>query len=144
MAINLAGVTTGSFFSALHGDRAVAPEDAGVTTLGAYVDLVVHDGFRHREERVVVDREGPAGPGEGEANVRGLVPAQLFFDSGAPNRHSNVSDPAKCAGGVDSKANYGVVGGTPQKGLANYLFADGHVETLSGEVALRALITRNW
>jgi prepilin-type processing-associated H-X9-DG protein len=75
-----------------------------------------------------------------------VVPAQLFFDSGSPNRHSGVSDPAQCAGGVDSKANtnYAVVGGAPQKGRANYLFADGHAETLSGDVALRAFITRNW
>jgi prepilin-type N-terminal cleavage/methylation domain-containing protein/prepilin-type processing-associated H-X9-DG protein len=73
-----------------------------------------------------------------------VVPAQLYFDSGSPNRHSNVRNPADCAGGLDSHPPYGIVGGTPQKGLSNYLFCDGHAETLSGDVALRAFITRNW
>jgi prepilin-type processing-associated H-X9-DG protein len=74
------------------------------------------------------------------------VPAQLVFDSGAPNRHAGPNNPLECIGGVDSSpsGNYPVSSGKPQLGRANYLFGDGHVESLTGDVALRALITRNW
>lgn len=74
------------------------------------------------------------------------VPQQLVFDSGAPNRHAGPNNPLECIGGVDSSpaGNYPVVSGKPQLGRANYLFGDGHVESLTGDIALRALITRNW
>ena len=72
-----------------------------------------------------------------------VVPLQMVFDSGAPSRHSSYR-PLECIGGVDGTGNHAVLGGSPGKGRANYLFGDGHAETLSGEVALRALICRNW
>ena len=71
----------------------------------------------------------------------------IAFDSGAPNRHGGPANQLECWGGVGG-ANYTptpfAIRGTPGKGKANYLFVDGHAETLTGDVAIRAIISRNW
>ena len=80
----------------------------------------------------------------------------IAFDSGAPNRHGGPDNQLKCWGGIrDQAANppfqqfnltdqsTGVQGDVRQ-GMANYLFLDGHAETLRNVDALRALISRNW
>jgi prepilin-type processing-associated H-X9-DG protein len=72
------------------------------------------------------------------------VPPQIVFDSGAPNRHGGPRNPLEAWGGIATVAPYGVVVGKPQLGRANYLMCDGHAESLTGDVALRALILRNW
>jgi prepilin-type processing-associated H-X9-DG protein/prepilin-type N-terminal cleavage/methylation domain-containing protein len=68
----------------------------------------------------------------------------IYYDSGAPNRHGGPNNQKDAAGGINTLPPYNVVKGAPQKGRANYLFCDGHAESLTGDVALRALITRNW
>jgi prepilin-type N-terminal cleavage/methylation domain-containing protein len=76
------------------------------------------------------------------------LPRQIMFDSGAPNRHGGTITPvpgfgAGFAGYIDKdgKASHPKM----QTYLANYLCLDGHAETLSSDVALRALTqTRNW
>jgi prepilin-type processing-associated H-X9-DG protein len=85
------------------------------------------------------------------------LPKQIVFDSGAPNRHGG--DP-KDVGSIKpvqfNFANYsggGTIltdngrrsaGGKPATCKANYLFLDGHAETLTSDVGLRALVSRNW
>ncbi|CAN5504718.1 hypothetical protein BH09PLA1_BH09PLA1_11430 [soil metagenome] len=80
----------------------------------------------------------------------------IAFDSGAPNRHGGPANQLQCWGGIkdaNSPTPYAGFGLTDQSlgvqgnvtlGMANYLFADGHAETLRNDVALRALISRNW
>jgi prepilin-type N-terminal cleavage/methylation domain-containing protein/prepilin-type processing-associated H-X9-DG protein len=85
------------------------------------------------------------------------LPKQIVFDSGHPMRHGG--DP-KDVGAIKpvqfSYVNYSGAGqimtdqgfrkaaGHPEKCKANYLFCDGHAETLNSDVALRALVSRNW
>jgi prepilin-type N-terminal cleavage/methylation domain-containing protein/prepilin-type processing-associated H-X9-DG protein len=78
------------------------------------------------------------------------------IDSGAPNRHGGPDNQIKCYGGIkDASANppfqqFNLVDqstgvqGDVRAGMANYLFVDGHAETLRNVDALRALISRNW
>jgi prepilin-type N-terminal cleavage/methylation domain-containing protein/prepilin-type processing-associated H-X9-DG protein len=73
------------------------------------------------------------------------LPKQLLFDSGAPSRHGGKPQDA---GFITRDNNF--IGGLPAASgkpgtcLANYLFLDGHAETLSSDTALRALTNRNW
>ena len=79
------------------------------------------------------------------------LPKQLVFDNGHPNRHGgNTRDvgaitldtlkPTRNATNVG-----GIWGdGRPATCKANYLFLDGHAETLASDQALRALVSRNW
>jgi len=74
------------------------------------------------------------------------LPKVIYFDSGAPNRHGGR---AQDAGAIELGPTYRTVKGNslegkPQTCRANYLFLDGHAETLASDVALRALATRNW
>jgi prepilin-type processing-associated H-X9-DG protein len=86
-------------------------------------------------------RQPPVDPG---------LPKQIFFDSGAPNRHSRGQN--KDAGMIElgpPTGNYrtittGISAGKPSTCLANYLFLDGHAETLTSDQGLRAIATRNW
>lgn len=72
--------------------------------------------------------------------VNTLVPVQIYFDSGAPNRHGGLNVNA----GIISKApDFRIVQGKPGTVRANYLFLDGHAESLTGDQALRAFVTRN-
>ena len=75
------------------------------------------------------------------------LPKQIFFDSGAPNRHSRGKP--QDAGAIELAPSYKTVttsalAGKPQTCRANYLFLDGHAETLTSDQGLRALATRNW
>ena len=73
-------------------------------------------------------------------------PVQMYFNSGAPNRHGGK---AEHAGMIELNPPFapiltGAAGGKPSSVLANYLFLDGHAETLRSDQALQALVTRNW
>ena len=71
-------------------------------------------------------------------------PPQMYFNSGAPNRHGGKNEHA---GMIELNPPFkpvGVLGGKPETCLANYLFLDGHAETLRSDQALQALVTRNW
>jgi len=73
-------------------------------------------------------------------------PAQMYFNSGAPNRHGGR---AENAGAIELAPSFKplsnpALGGKPSTCLANYLFLDGHADTLTSDQALRALATRNW
>jgi prepilin-type N-terminal cleavage/methylation domain-containing protein/prepilin-type processing-associated H-X9-DG protein len=71
-------------------------------------------------------------------------PVQMFFNSGAPNRHGGKNEHA---GMIELKPPFkpnNVLGAKPETCLANYLFLDGHAETLRSDQALQALVTRNW
>jgi prepilin-type N-terminal cleavage/methylation domain-containing protein/prepilin-type processing-associated H-X9-DG protein len=71
------------------------------------------------------------------------LPKQTYFDSGAPNRHSRVKN--EDCGRIDENGKVTSIGinpGTPGKAMANYLFADGHAETLSSDAALAAIAHR--
>lgn len=78
------------------------------------------------------------------------LPKQIFFDSGAPNRHSRARP--QDAGAIElgpPTGNYrtittGINAGKPNACRANYLFLDGHAETLASDEALRAIANRNW
>jgi prepilin-type N-terminal cleavage/methylation domain-containing protein len=84
------------------------------------------------------------------------LPKQIMFDSGAPNRHGGSITPslgyaAGFAGYVEKDGTFKVAQNSANTisrmaaCKANYLCADGHAETLSSDVALRALTqTRNW
>jgi len=74
------------------------------------------------------------------------LPPQTYFDSGAPNRHGGLPTDA---GGIQLAPSYATLmtttfAGKPGTCRANYLFLDGHAETLASDQALRALATRNW
>jgi prepilin-type N-terminal cleavage/methylation domain-containing protein/prepilin-type processing-associated H-X9-DG protein len=91
-----------------------------------------------------------------EPQVHAGLPAQLILDNGAPNRHGGdfrdigsikKSDFTTFNGAgniVASPAPSRSAAGRPTLCRANYLFLDGHAETLNSDVALRALTTRNW
>jgi len=73
----------------------------------------------------------------------------IAFDSGAPNRHGGPLDQRECRLGIsgsDVSPPYQlrVIAAPGKPGVANYLCADGHAETLPGDTALRALVSRNW
>jgi len=75
------------------------------------------------------------------------LPRQIFFDSGAPNRHSRGKP--QDAGPIALAPTYATIttttmAGKPSTCRANYLFLDGHAETLPSDQALRAFATRNW
>jgi prepilin-type N-terminal cleavage/methylation domain-containing protein/prepilin-type processing-associated H-X9-DG protein len=85
------------------------------------------------------------------------LPAQLIYDNGAPNRHGGKWQDAGAVHTAPTYATWTDVGnidagrpskrtaaGKPATCLANYLFLDGHAETLSSDVALRAMVNRNW
>jgi prepilin-type N-terminal cleavage/methylation domain-containing protein/prepilin-type processing-associated H-X9-DG protein len=85
------------------------------------------------------------------------LPKQTVFDNGAPNRHGgNWKDVGSIkpspsfatfsgAGNVlDAFSGSRPAAGRPVTCKANYLFLDGHAETLASDVALRAIVTRNW
>jgi prepilin-type processing-associated H-X9-DG protein len=78
--------------------------------------------------------------------VHAGLPPQTFFDSGAPNRHGGKNDQA---GGISVTPPFSVLntgqyqGSKPGTCVANYLFLDGHAETLRSDEALRALVSRN-
>ena len=84
------------------------------------------------------------------------LPKGLILDDGAPDRHGgrllDVVKNRQTNEGIDMhferNVNTGapgnlVNGGRASKVRANYLFVDGHAETLSADAALKALITRN-
>jgi len=91
---------------------------------------------------IIVQRRGfPAGWWWTQPPFDPGLPKQIFFDSGAPNRHGgNPQD----AGTISGSPDWKVIQGKPSTVRANYLFCDGHAETLSGDIALRALTNRNW
>jgi prepilin-type N-terminal cleavage/methylation domain-containing protein/prepilin-type processing-associated H-X9-DG protein len=85
------------------------------------------------------------------------LPPQLIFDNGAPNRHGGKWQDAGAvhlaptyatwveAGNIDAgRPSRRAAAGNPSSCIANYLFLDGHAETLPSDVALRALVNRNW
>ncbi|HEX3358305.1 MAG TPA: type II secretion system protein [Tepidisphaeraceae bacterium] len=91
------------------------------------------------------------------------LPKQLIFDNGAPNRHAGNWQDAGAINTGTATARYAPyatwttgenidvnkpskrsAAGKPSTCRANYLFLDGHAETLTSDVALRALVTRNW
>jgi len=81
------------------------------------------------------------------------LPPQIVLDDGAPNRHGGDFLPQVPAGwapggwiGKDSNwlPTEQSAGSKMSLMRANYLFLDGHAETLSSDRALRALTTRNW
>jgi prepilin-type N-terminal cleavage/methylation domain-containing protein/prepilin-type processing-associated H-X9-DG protein len=96
---------------------------------------------------IIIQRAGfPASWRWWQPTVDPNLPKQIFFDSGAPNRHSRGRP--QDAGAIDL-VNFKPLTGTSFSGKpgtckANYLFLDGHAETLSSDQALRALVTRNW
>ena len=72
---------------------------------------------------------------------------RIFFDSGAPNRHSKGRP--QDAGAIALAPTYATLttsalAGKPSTCRANYLFLDGHAETLTSDQGLRAIATRNW
>ncbi len=72
---------------------------------------------------------------------------RIFFDSGAPNRHSKGR--SQDAGAINLAPTYTTLSGSALAGKqgtcrANYLFLDGHAESLASDQALRAIATRNW
>jgi prepilin-type N-terminal cleavage/methylation domain-containing protein/prepilin-type processing-associated H-X9-DG protein len=85
------------------------------------------------------------------------LPRQLVFDNGAPNRHTGQWQDA---GSIHIAPTYATwtgpeiilgagvpkrpAAGRPSTCKANYLFFDGHAETLTSDTALRALVDRNW
>jgi general secretion pathway protein G len=74
------------------------------------------------------------------------LPDQTYFDSGAPNRHQGKNEDV---GAILPAPSYqmvstGNIAGRPVTCKANYLFCDGHAETLTSDQALRAMVTRNW
>jgi prepilin-type N-terminal cleavage/methylation domain-containing protein/prepilin-type processing-associated H-X9-DG protein len=74
------------------------------------------------------------------------LPDVTYFDSGAPNRHLGKNEDV---GAIQPGPGYqmvttGNIAGKPATCKANYLFCDGHAETLSSDQALRAMVTRNW
>lgn len=81
-----------------------------------------------------------------QPTVDANLPRQIYFDSGAPNRHSRGRP--QDAGSIDlitfKQITTGIAAGKPSTCKANYLFLDGHAETLTSDVALRAFVTRNW
>jgi prepilin-type processing-associated H-X9-DG protein len=81
------------------------------------------------------------------------LPPQIVLDDGAPNRHGGEFFPQVAAGWspggwIGKDANWqptDVSAGSRMTTMrANYLFLDGHAESLSSDQALRALTTRNW
>ena len=85
------------------------------------------------------------------------MPKVIRFDSGAPNRHGGHPDDvgsiknvaggfATYTGGGNITTDFGSrsAAGKPGTCKANYLFLDGHAETLASDLALKALFTRNW
>ena len=85
-----------------------------------------------------------------EPQVDQNLPKQLIIDNGAPNRHGGAfadlgaikpAPPYATWVGpgniVHSPAQIGQPPASPQNCRANYLFLDGHAETLSSDVALR-------
>jgi prepilin-type N-terminal cleavage/methylation domain-containing protein/prepilin-type processing-associated H-X9-DG protein len=70
-------------------------------------------------------------------------PPQMYFNSGAPNRHGGKNEHAGMIDLNTFKPN-NILGAKPETCLANYLFLDGHAETLRSDQALQALVTRNW
>ena len=91
-----------------------------------------------------------------EPQVHPGLPPQLILDNGAPNRHGgdfkdigSISRttfmPYSGLGNVVAlPAPSRSAAGRPSLCKANYLFVDGHAETLTSDEALRALVTRNW
>ena len=71
-------------------------------------------------------------------------PPQMFFNSGAPNRHGGKNEHVGIIDLTPPFAPNANLGGKPATCLANYLFLDGHAETLSSDRALQAMVTRNW
>jgi prepilin-type N-terminal cleavage/methylation domain-containing protein/prepilin-type processing-associated H-X9-DG protein len=97
---------------------------------------------------IIIERTGfPAGFRWRQPPFDPNLPKQIYFDSGAPNRHSTArpqeAGMIKLAPGYETWQGVPAAG-HPAKCLANYLFLDGHAETLASDVALRALATRNW
>jgi prepilin-type N-terminal cleavage/methylation domain-containing protein/prepilin-type processing-associated H-X9-DG protein len=85
------------------------------------------------------------------------LPKQLVFDNGAPSRHGGQWQDAGAVhpaptyatwadgGNIDAgKPSKRSANGNPSKCLSNYLFLDGHAETLTSDKAIRALVNRNW
>jgi hypothetical protein len=85
------------------------------------------------------------------------LPRQIVFDSGAPNRHGGspldvgaIRPVAKgyatwtSPGNIKTDMGYRPAAGKPATCRANYLCLDGHAETLPSDVAIRALVSRNW
>jgi len=85
------------------------------------------------------------------------LPKQTVFDNGAPTRHGGNWKDVGAVKTAPSFATYTGVGnildpyngprpiaGKPTLCKSNYLFLDGHAETLTSDVALRALVSRNW
>jgi prepilin-type N-terminal cleavage/methylation domain-containing protein/prepilin-type processing-associated H-X9-DG protein len=85
------------------------------------------------------------------------LPRQSIFDNGAPNRHGGNWRDVGAIKGAPTFATWSSAGnildsfngsrpasGKPSTCRANYLFLDGHAETLTSDQALRAIVTRNW
>jgi prepilin-type N-terminal cleavage/methylation domain-containing protein/prepilin-type processing-associated H-X9-DG protein len=74
------------------------------------------------------------------------LPPQTYFDSGAPNRHGGSH---LMAGGIATVPPFNVMttgiyaGSKPSTCIANYLFLDGHAQTMRSDEALQAFVTRN-
>jgi prepilin-type N-terminal cleavage/methylation domain-containing protein/prepilin-type processing-associated H-X9-DG protein len=91
-----------------------------------------------------------------EPQVHQGLPPQLILDNGAPDRHggefkdlgsinqSNLTVYSGLGNIVAAPAPSRSAAGKPSLCKANYLFLDGHAETLSSDVALRALVNREW
>ncbi|MBC8106925.1 MAG: hypothetical protein H7Z14_10075 [Anaerolineae bacterium] len=92
-----------------------------------------------------------------QPQVHAGLPKQTLFDSGSPNRHGgNGFDVGAIKpvtgrygnytgnGNINTGQGFRKASGRPGTCFANYLFLDGHAETLTSDVALRALVTRNW
>ena len=74
------------------------------------------------------------------------LPPQIVLDDGAPNRHAGRVDDR---GYLNMDFNTFLPTTASNAGKmatlkANYLFLDGHAETMNSEQALRALTSRNW
>jgi prepilin-type N-terminal cleavage/methylation domain-containing protein/prepilin-type processing-associated H-X9-DG protein len=80
------------------------------------------------------------------------LPRQLVLDNAAPNRHGGrlrdigAIDPLQLKPTRNGYVQNGVPWGAGRPGSckANYLFLDGHAETLASDQALRAMVSRNW
>ena len=91
-----------------------------------------------------------------EPQVDQNLPKQLIIDNGAPDRHGGLFGtsaqssrhrrmrPGRAGNVIHSPAPAQSAQGKPATCRANYLFLDGHAETLPSDVALRALVNRNW